>query len=482
VDKPAETAATQAAARPGGTLSLGALTALVVGSMIGGGIFSLPQGFAQQGGVVGALVAWSVAGAGMLMLALVFQSLSRRRPDLDTGIYAYAQAGFGPYVGFLSALGYWASACLGNVTFLLLSQSTIGDFVPAFGDGDTLVAALCASLILWAFHALLLHGVREVAAINTIVTIAKILPIILFLVLAAAALDGGIMSANLWGVPDISPGLLFEQVRGTMLLTVFVFIGIEGASVYSRYARRREDVGRATVLGFLSVLALFVLVTVLSFGILDRTSLARLHNPSMAGVLEAVVGRWGAMFISAGVLISVLGAFLSWSLLAAEVLFYAARNGTMPAFLARENRRGSPAASLWLTSLTVQTFLIVALLGESALRLAVEMTSAMSLVPYFLVASYGVLLAWRGETYGGARAERRAELTRAVLAAAYGAFLIVAGGLELLMVSALIYGPGSVLFVMARRERGMRAFSRAELCLLALIALAAVATVARMLA
>src|SRR6185369_16453803 len=95
-------------------LSLGALIALVVGSMIGSGIFALPSAFGRSTGVAGALIAWSIAGAGMLMLAFVFQTLSRRRPDLDAGIYAYAKAGFGNYLGFASAVGYWSAALLGN--------------------------------------------------------------------------------------------------------------------------------------------------------------------------------------------------------------------------------------------------------------------------------------------------------------------------------------------------------------------------------
>src|SRR5262249_28532506 len=131
------------------------------------------------------------------------------------------------------------------------------------------------------------------------------------------------------------------QVRNTMLVTVFVFVGIEGASVYSRYARKRTDVGAATVLGFLGVLCLLVLVTLLSYGVLLRADLAGLRAPSMAGVMQAMVGPWGAVFISIGLLVAVLGNFLAWLLLAAEVLRSAAGSDTMPAALARENRNAA---------------------------------------------------------------------------------------------------------------------------------------------
>lgn len=107
-------------------LTLLTMTSMVVGGMVGAGVFSLPRRFAEETGVVGALIAWTIAGAGMLMLAFVFQTLALRKPDLDAGVYAYAKAGFGEYLGFFSAFGYWASACVGNVTYWVLIMSTAG--------------------------------------------------------------------------------------------------------------------------------------------------------------------------------------------------------------------------------------------------------------------------------------------------------------------------------------------------------------------
>jgi arginine:ornithine antiporter/lysine permease len=101
-------------------VTLVTLTAMVVGGMVGAGVFSLPRRFATETGVYGALIAWVVAGTGMLMLAFVFQTLAVRKPALDSGVYAYAKAGFGEYLGFFSGFGYWASACVGNVTYWIL--------------------------------------------------------------------------------------------------------------------------------------------------------------------------------------------------------------------------------------------------------------------------------------------------------------------------------------------------------------------------
>ena len=159
------------------TLSLLELTALVVGSMIGSGIFALPSAFAANTGVYGALLAWLIAGTGMLMLAFVFQSLSRLKPELDTGIYAYAKAGFGNYAGLLSAVGYWLGCCLADVACLILIKATLGQYFPALGDGTTVLAILSASLLLWGFHFLILRGIKEAALINTIATVAKLVPL-----------------------------------------------------------------------------------------------------------------------------------------------------------------------------------------------------------------------------------------------------------------------------------------------------------------
>lgn len=347
------------------TLSLNSLIALVVGSMVGAGIFTLPAAFGRATGIMGALIAWVIAGVGMLMLAFVFQFLAERKPDLDSGVFAYAKAGFGNYLGFLAALAFWTSTCVGNVSYFVLIKSTLGEFFPVFGDGNTIQAVIVASIILWAFHFMILRGIKQATGLNTIVTIAKIVPIVIFILILLFNFNPELFAAN-WSAGQGYEESLFSQVRSTMLVTVFVFIGIEGASVYSRYAEKRSDVGVATVLGFVGVLCLLVLVTVLPYAILPRADIAALRNPSMAGALEVVVGRWGNIFISIGLLISVLGAYLAWSLFAAEVPFMAAKARLMPNFLNHENVQKVPSRSLWLTNIVVQSFLIVTLFAQQA--------------------------------------------------------------------------------------------------------------------
>jgi arginine:ornithine antiporter/lysine permease len=426
------------------------------------GIFSLPRTFGIATGPFGAIIAWAIAASGMYMLARVFQALAERKPDLDAGVYAYAKAGFGNYPGFLSALGYWVGSCIGNVSYWVLIKSTLGAFFPVFGDGNTVIAIAVASVGIWLFHFMILRGVQQAAFINTIVTVAKIVPILIFIVILFFSFKLDLFRANFWGGQGMPEAGLFDQVRATMLVTVFVFLGIEGASVYSRYAKERADVGRATILGFLGVTCLLVLVTMLPYAVLQRADIAGMRQPSMAAVLEAVVGHWGAIFISVGLLVSVLGAYLAWSLICAEVLSAAGRTKDMPAVFGTENSNKVPAAALWLTNIVVQLFVISTYWSNDAFSLMLNLTSVMALIPFFLVAAYGVLMNRRGETYNVRPEERTRDLVFACLAAIYTLFLIYAAGMKFLVLSAILYGPGTILYIWARREQNKRLFTPIE--------------------
>ncbi|MBN8490529.1 MAG: amino acid permease [Burkholderiales bacterium] len=437
-----------------------ALTAMVVGGMVGAGIFSLPRTFANATGPLGAVIAWVIAGTGMYMLARVFQALAERRPDIDAGVYAYAREGFGDYPGFISAFGYWIGSCIGNVSYWVLIKSTLGAFFPVFGDGNTAVAIGVASLGIWMFHFLILRGVQQAAAINKIVTIAKVIPILVFIVILIFAFKMDLFRFNFYG-GDLTNGL-FEQVKATMLVTVFVFIGIEGASVYSRFAKERSDVGKATILGFIIVTTLMVLVTLLPYAVLQRADIAGMRQPSMAAVLESVVGPWGSLFVSVGLLVSVLGAYLAWALICAEVMFAAGKSKDMPKAFSRVNKNNVPVVAMWWTSIIIQLIVISTYWSNDAFALMLNLTSATTLIPYLFVALYGLMLAQRGQTYEVRPEERQRDLILSVLAVGYTLFMIYAGGLKFILLSAILFAPGTVLYYIARREQGLPVFNKAS--------------------
>ena len=270
-------------------------------------------------------------------------------------------------------------------------------------------------------------------------------------------------------------GNLFSQVKATMLVTVFVFLGIEGASNYSRFAEKRSDVGKATVMGFLGVLALFASVSILAYGVMPREEIAMLRQPSVAGVLESIVGRWGAIFISVGLVVSVLGAYLAWALMSAEVLSIAAKKQDMPKFLARENANQVPAAALLMSSLMVQLIVVATLFSADAFAFALSLTSHLSLIPFLLSAAYALKLVTTKETYLQDPGSLNKDLVIAVLAVIYTLFLVFAGGLKFLVLGFLVYAPGTVLYYMTRREQGKKLFTPMEWLVFAVAVIGAIA-------
>jgi arginine:ornithine antiporter/lysine permease len=328
----------------------------------------------------------------------------------------------------------------------------------------------------WLFALLVMRGVKDAAVINYIVTIAKVVPILVFIVIAVIAFKLDVFTDNFWGDRDYSSASVWDQATGTMLITVFVFLGIEGASVYSRMARKREDVGRATVIGFVSVLCVFALVTLVSYGVLPQGELASVSQPSMASVLESIVGPWGSIFIRVGVIVSVLGAYLAWTLMAAEVLYIPAKMEDMPRFLARTNSHGAPVTALAMAAGLISLLLIALLFAADALDFMLDLTAALSLIPYLLAAAYALKLALTRETYGDGKS-LVPDMVIAAVATIYTLFLVYAAGVDKLLLSCILYAPAAALYFKARRERGLRVFKPAEAVLFGVIVLGAVAGV-----
>ncbi len=190
--------------------------------------------------------------------------------------------------------------------------------------------------------------------------------------------------------------------------------------------------------------------------------------------LEAAFGDWGTVLVSAGLIVSVLGAYLAWTLMAAEVLFVAAQDDDMPRFLRRTTAGDVPFAALLMTTILTQIVLIITYFSEDAFNFALDLTSALTLIPFLLAAAYAVKLAVTRETYREQPRGWSRELIVGVVALLYTAFLLVAAGPKFVLISFILYAPATLLFVKARREQGRRLFSRTELVILAVSILGAV--------
>ncbi|VGQ11628.1 Putative arginine/ornithine antiporter [Klebsiella quasipneumoniae subsp. similipneumoniae] len=448
-------------------LGLSALTALVLSSMLGAGVFSLPQNMAAVASPSALLIGWAITGVGILFLAFAMLLLTRIRPDLDGGIFTYAREGFGELIGFCSAWGYWLCAVIANVSYLVIVFSALSFFTDTpelrlFGDGNTWQSIVGASVLLWVVHFLVLRGVQTAAGINLVATLAKLLPLGAFVALAALAFQLDTFRLDFSGVALGVP--VWEQVKNTMLITLWVFIGVEGAVVVSARARHKRDVGRATLLAVLSALAVYLLVTLLSLGVVPRSELAEMRNPSMAGLMVRLMGSWGEIVIAAGLIVSVCGAYLSWTIMAAEVPYLAATHNAFPRLFARQNRNNAPAASLWLTNISVQASLVLIWLTGSDYGTLLTIASEMILVPYLLVGAFLLKIATR-------------PLHQAVGIGAciYGLWLLYASGPVHLLLSVVLYAPGLLVFLYARRtHQHDRSLKRRELALIGLLLVAAV--------
>lgn len=427
-----------------GSLGFGGLTAMIIGSTIGAGIFTTAGDMASNGAHTGSvLIGWGIAGVGMYMLMMCFFGLNRIKPELTNGIYSYAKEGFGEFVGFNSAWGYWMSALISNVSYITLLFGALGYFFPVFGKGNNAASVICGSIAIWLIVALVLKGVKQATIINTIVTICKLIPILVFItaVMLLAKFDAGIFMDNFWGNGDVPLGL---QIMSTTSSTVWAFIGVEGAVVLSARARRASDVGKASLTGFLGILALYVVVAVLSMGVMTTEELAQLDNPQMAQILEAVVGPWGATLVNVGVIISIVGALLGWTIIAAECPYEAARQGVFTSVFAKSNKNGSPAMALIITNLLIQMFLLIILFSESSYLAFYTIGSSMIMLPYLLSALYYAKL-------------RKGSLT-AILGSLYGIWMIVSAGIVQFLITSILYAPGIWVYVKGRREKGMTPF------------------------
>ena len=472
------------------SVTLWTLIALIIGSTVGAGIFSLPQNIASVAGPGAMLIGWLIAGVGMLSVAFVFQILAHRKPHLDSGVYSYVRAGLGDFIGFTSGWGYWLGSVMAQVGYATLFFNTIGHYVPFFDADHRWVSAIAVSVLSWGIFAVLARGIKQAAIMNMVTSVAKIVPILAFIViLAFVGFSWDKFTLDFWG--EASDKSLFEQIQGIMLFTVWVFIGVEGASVYSKQARTRADVGRATVIGFISVLALLVSVSTLSFGVLTQEELAALPDNSMASVLTAAVGEWGGALISLGLCLSVLGAYVSWQMLCAEPIVMMAVDGLLPRKIGTVNIAGAPWVAQLISTLTIQLFVIVFFLNETSYNAMVQLATIMYLLPYIFSSLYLVLLAVRGKglthPHAGvrfdisgpevSRRENRHHLFIGLVAFIYSLWLIYAADPVYVLLGALAVVPSMIPYVATRLYKKERVFNTFEWFVVALVIIGAVAAV-----
>ncbi len=458
------------------------LTAIVFGMMVGAGIYNIPQNMAAGAGLGAVIISWIVTAVGMLLLVATFKTLADRRPDLDAGIYQYAQAGWGNFAGFNIAWGYWLCTCFANVAYAVMLNDAFGAFFPVMIDNGVSEVVFGSALI-WVMFMVVSGGMRTARNVNNVLAVVKVTVILVIVMLLALSVRAGMFSRDFWGMPDMDCGGVEEQVKSTMLVTLWCFIGIEGAVMMSARAKRSRDVGRAGITGFFIAWLLYILVSVLSFGIMNQRELAGLENPSVAYVLRDAIGDWAYYLVVVAVIVSLLGGWVSWTLVCAQIPYEAATVGILPRRFLRLNSKGMPTSGLIVSSVIMQAFLLLVVAAHDVYLAALSITGMMVLPAYLMS---GVYL-WKstlGDTRLGPISRRRNLRFRitAVACTAFCLWMIYAGGVDLLLLTSIFYLCGLPFFVRARREAGSEVFTSGEWILLAALVVCAAVSAVRLVA
>lgn len=439
------------------------LTMFGIGLILASGAFAIPGDFASSGAYpLASLIGWGIAGIGMLSLCMCFFRMSVVRPDLTSGLYTYAKEGFGDFIGFCAAWGYWISALLAQISFITMLFTSLGHFFPIFGEGNNFASLIVSSIIIWLLAFLVSRGINQAVTINVIVVAAKLLPIVVLLVaiIFAGAFDPDVFMANFTG--EGSGMSLMEQVKSTTFITVWIFIGIEGAVVISERAKTTKAAGRATIICFLCMLALYMMISILSMGVLPTEELAELPTPSVAGVLEAVVGGWGATLVNIAVIISVAGALFTYTILCVDSAYAPASKGCFPKFFTKENSHGAPAAATIISTMVIQVFLIIIFFNDSTYQVCYALSTSMIMYPYFLSGLYCLKATTKGETLRAEDSGRTKAATWifAIIGAVYGAWMLYASGWQSVLASFVLFGPGILLYMYTQKQKGIKVFPK----------------------
>ena len=434
------------------------LIGMVISSCIGSGVFAITgqlAGVASPGAV---LIAWLIVGVGFLALAFSLNNLTEKRSDLH-GIFSYADAGWGPLAGFISGWGYWLSAWLGNVAFATMMMSTIGYFYPAFLPGNTIPCIIIASIVMWALTYLVIRGVESAAFLNAIVMVCKVAAIAVTLIFGIFLFNAGIFTADFWGNvydnavaagqygPDAAPlGGVGTQIFNCMIIMMWCFVGVEGASVVSSRAARKTDVGKATLIGFICLMLIYVGASVLPYGYMSSTEVAALDYPALVYVFSSMAPGWGGPFISIAIIISILGSWLSFTILPAETTSEMADYKLLPASWGKLNSHNAPSMSLLIVGACTQAFLIVLLFSADAYDFAFSMCTGAIAITWAFAAAY--------QAKWGVQNKNMVQAAIGFVAVAFQVIGVLFNGWSFLLLTCVGYIPGFFIYVKARKGYG----------------------------
>jgi APA family basic amino acid/polyamine antiporter len=366
---------------------LPAAIALIMGSIIGVGVFNLPTSLAPYGPIT--LVSLALTTVGALALAILFGSLSRRLPA-DGGPYAYARVGFGNPLGFMNAWSYWITAWAGNAAIAVGWVLYVEHFI---NKGHNKAISILLVLVgLWLPAVVNLSGVKNMGSIQIVTTILKFFALAFMSTVGLFYID----SANFtpW---NVSSGSTISAIGSGMAIALFSYIGVETASVAAGKVRDPDrNVGRATILGTLATAVVYVLSLVAIFGILPNSELRSSSEPFSTAANAIFGGTWAGDVMALLVIVSGLGALNGWTMICAEMPLAAAKDGLFPDRFKQLNRAGVPGFGIVASTGLASIAMILNYAGSNgatAFTTLVLMTGITASIPYLFSAL--AQLKWR---------------------------------------------------------------------------------------
>lgn len=410
-------------------LGLGAATAIVVGNMMGSGVFTSPQTLAQVANPFTNILAWVITGIGSVLLALAFANLGTLYPETG-GPVVYAEKAYGKFVGFLVAWTFWIGSWIGNAAIITAIIRYITVFFPSVAENN-LLSFLISSAILWGFTLINCLGVKQAGYIGIISTILKLGVIIVFVVVAIIGFDpvqlSSYSSTEVQGIGTLPSAIA---------VTLWSFIGLESAAISGGEIKNPEvNIRKSTFLGTIFVAIIYLLISVLAMGTLSQAELAQSSAP-LAAIINKVTGAtWGGSFISIGIIISAAGAISGWVLTTARLSFAAGKDGLFPAFFAKVHPKyETPYASLIITGICTNLILILNYVSSltTAFDFMVNLATLSFIPAYALTAGAAILLTIKkGEKVSFGHFMKHSILS--LIAFAYAIYIIYGSGADAAM-------------------------------------------------
>jgi APA family basic amino acid/polyamine antiporter len=417
-------------------------TALVVGNMIGSGVFLLPSSLARYGGI--SIVAWLLTAAGAMLLALVFARLGRAFPRTG-GPYAYTRKAFGDFVGFQTAWGYWIAIWAGNAAIAVAFVSYLSTFWDALATNSLLAAAVAVAAI-WLLTGVNALGVRQGGWLQGVTTALKLLPLLAIATVGLLFVQGGNFSPF-----NASGESSFSAITAAAALTLWAFIGLESATVPAGDVEDpKRTIPRSTILGTLLTALVYVLGTVAVMGVIPAATLAGSNAP-FADAAREMFGGWAGDAVAIGAIVSAFGALNGWILLQGQIPMAAARDRLFPAVFARTGRGGAPVFGLVVSSVLVTLLMATNYtksLGDQ-FTFIILLATLTTLVPYaYSAAAQLMLLATDRARFSGRRLATDAVV--ALLAFGYSLWAIAGAGYEVVFKGFLLLLAGIPVYIWMR--------------------------------